>query len=54
MQKLDLNPFVVSDHKNITTLDNAIELSNFYKKKPIIIKYAEDSFDNFCKQTFCY
>ena len=45
-EKIDLNPFIVK-YQNNKTFDAAVELSAYFKKKPIIIKYDEESFDNF-------
>ena len=42
---LDLNPIIV-DYKNNKTLDAAIEISNFHKRKPVIIKYDQDNMDD--------
>ena len=45
-EKIDLNPFIVKYRSN-KTFNSAVELSSYFKRKPIIIEYDEESFDNF-------
>ena len=45
-KKIDLNPFIVKYRSN-KTFDAAVEISNLFKRKPNIVKYDEESVDNF-------
>tara|TARA_Y100000590_G_scaffold449261_1_gene587116 strand:+ start:2899 stop:4797 length:1899 start_codon:yes stop_codon:yes gene_type:complete len=46
---INLNPFIVKYGDN-QTIEEAIKLSKHFNKKPIIVNYDEDSYDNFSEK----
>ena len=47
-KNLSLNPFIVN-YKENQTFNDALEISNFFNKKPITVKYDENTLTNFEK-----